>query len=400
MNPNNRGIQTPPRPAPARKPTPAPSHAPQRKEEIYVPMGFWIILATTLLLLLAMLITMTVLLCTANEPKPDVTPSGDKQTEQKDDNASTPVTPVRSAKTGITLPSATKAGTYVYSPATATDMSGNSRIGSQAAALIDVTNGRAVATKNGTQKIYPASMTKVMTLLVACENAKDPTALLTVTDAMVAKYATTDDASIAVAMQAGYQVTVEDALYMVIYKSDTYACWLLAEHIAGSEEAFVGMMNQRAASLGLSGTHFENCTGLYHDNHYTTCFDMAAIMAAAMNNEAATKVLTATQQYTADIYINGTKRSDLAVPMWSGWYTGRLEKYRYGEAGAKWAGNGSDIALVAGKTGYEDIPKYCFVTAGKNSETGTLFVCVQVGGASPRDSTDDTREIYQDYATY
>ena len=134
---------------------------------------------------------------------------------------------------------------------------------------------------------------------------------------------------------------------------------------------------------------------------------MAAIMAAAMNNEAATKVLTAKDQYTADIYINGKKNSALSVPMWSGWYTSRLEAYPYGAAAAKYAGNKSDIELIAGKTGYETIPTNCFVTAGRNDVTGTLFVCVQVGryeeshpAVNSKGSTDDTREIYQDYATY
>lgn len=275
---------------------------------------------------------------------------------------------------------------------------------SQAAALIDVTNGRAVAGKNGDERVYPASMTKVMTLLVAVEKATDPSALLTVTEAMVQKYKSSYNPgelgpSIAIEWKAGDQVTVETALYLVIYESDTYACWLLAEHIAGSEAAFVQMMNDRAASLGLSGTtHFENCTGLYHDNHYTTCFDMSIIMAAAMTNSAAKTVLMSTDLYSFDVYTNGVATSSASV--WSGWYTGRLEKYRYGAAAAYYAGNGSDIRLIAGKTGYETIPKYCFVTAGENDQTGTLFVCVQVGGASAKDSTDDTREIYQEFATY
>ena len=98
--------------------------------------------------------------------------------------------------------------------------------------------------------------------------------------------------------------------------------------------------------------------------------------------------------------------------MWSGWYTGRLEAYPYvsptsGKKAVKYAGNLSDIELIAGKTGYETIPMNCFVTAGKNDETGTLFVCVQVGriqetdtGVNAKTSTDDTREIYQRYATY
>ena len=91
--------------------------------------------------------------------------------------------------------------------------------------------------------------------------------------------------------------------------------------------------------------------------------------------------------------------------MWSGWYTGRLEKYRWGAAGAPWAGNGSDIKIISGKTGYEDIPTACFVTAATDTETGRNYVCVQVGRIDSNQgkidskiSTDDTRLMYQKYA--
>ena len=123
---------------------------------------------------------------------------------------------------------------------------------------------------------------------MACENAKDPNALLTVTDEMVKKYNASynaskeDGPSVAISWKSGYQVTMEDALHMIIYESDTYACWLVANSVAGSEEGFVALMNAKAKSLNIdTTTHFENVTGLYHDNHYTTCLDMAAIMAAA-----------------------------------------------------------------------------------------------------------------------
>ncbi|MBO7309779.1 MAG: D-alanyl-D-alanine carboxypeptidase, partial [Clostridia bacterium] len=204
-----------------------------------------------------------------------------------------PSTPVDSTvsgvgkKTSIVLPCATKEGVYLgVSNERTQDISADTAIKSGAAVLVDITDNVTVAGKNADARIYPASMTKVMTLLVACENAKDPNALLTVTKAMAEEYKkpTNQGASLAKAMAEGEQITVEDALYMVIYESDTMACWLLADYVAGGEAQFVQMMNQRATELGLTGTHFTNCTGLYNTEHYTTCRDMAAIMAAAMNN--------------------------------------------------------------------------------------------------------------------
>ncbi len=303
----------------------------------------------------------------------------------------------------LRLPSATASGSFLYS----TDgMATIDNITSAAAVLIDITDGKTVAAKNADVKIYPASMTKVMTLLVSCERAKNPNALLTVTPEMVEKYNNTQNegASIAFTWKEGNQVTVEQALNLIIYKSDTYACWLLAEHIAGSEEAFVALMNEKASSMGLTSTHFTNCTGLYNQDHYTTCREMAAIMAAVMNNSAASSVITKTEEYTLELYEGGQKTGE-SVSMWSGWYTGRLEKYRWGKAAAKYAGNGSDIAIIAGKTGYETVPTNCFVTAGEDSETGRKYVCVQVGrttaeqtSVNTKTSTDDTRLIYQKYA--
>ena len=310
-------------------------------------------------------------------------------------------------KTGIVLPCATKEGTYLgVSNERTQDISGDTAIKSGAAVLVDITDNVTVAGKNADTKIYPASMTKVMTLLVACENAKDPNALLTVTKAMAEEYKkpVNQGASIATAWEEGDQVTVEDALYLVIYESDTIACWLLADYVAGGEAAFVDMMNSKAVNdLKLTGTKFANCTGLYNTEHYTTCLDMAAIMAAAMNNDTAAKVLSRTEMYTVDVYTNGEKTD--SVDMYSGWYTGRLEKYKLSGTAPYYAGNGSDIMIVGGKTGYEDIPAYCYVTAGQDDTTGRRYVCVQVGRISDdqayvgeKQSTDDTRVIYQKYA--
>ena len=235
---------------------------------------------------------------------------GVKPNTQQPSTPAGSVTSGEGAKTGIKLPSVTPEGTYLsVSNDSTQDISGDTAIKSGAAVLVDITDNVTVASKNSDVKIYPASMTKVMTLLVACENAKDPNVLLTVTEEMAEKYksANNQGASIATAWKAGDQVTVEDALYLVIYKSDTYACWLLADYVAGGEAAFVQMMNQKASDMGLTGTKFTNCTGLFNSEHYTTCREMAAIMAAAMNNEAAAKVLMRTELYTVDVYTNGER---------------------------------------------------------------------------------------------
>ncbi len=308
------------------------------------------------------------------------------------------------AKTDITLPSSTPSGSYLGTTGSDyQDVSSDTSIKSTAIILVDITDNKAIAGRNADTKIYPASMTKVMTLLVACENAKNPNELLTVTPQMVEKYGKTDGASVAFTWKEGYQVTVEDALHLVIYESDTYACWLLADYVAGSEEAFVEKMNAKARELGCTATNFTNATGLYNKDHYTTCREMAAIMAAAMNNETATAVLTRKDLYTVDVYVGGEKTEEKG--MWSGWYTGRLEAHKLSGVAPKYVGGGSDVMITAGKTGYETLPTSCFVTAAENDVTGRRYVCVQVGrtestqsSVSSRTSTDDTRTIYRKYA--
>ena len=164
------------------------------------------------------------------------------------------------------------------------------------AILIDADAGLVVAEKNGSAKMYPASMTKVMTLLVACEHIADLNEKLEITQDIV-DYVKKEGASNC-GFKAGEQVTMLDLLYGLILPSGADAALALVRRIAGSEEQFVALMNQKAQQLGISATtHFTNCTGLYNDNHYSTAEDMAIIMRAASQNSVAATILT-TRSYT------------------------------------------------------------------------------------------------------
>ena len=164
------------------------------------------------------------------------------------------------------------------------------------AILVDADAGLVVAEKNGSAKMYPASMTKVMTLLVACEHITDLSEKLEITQDIV-DYVKKEGASNC-GFKAGEQVTMLDLLYGLILPSGADAALALVRRIAGSEEQFVALMNQKAQQLGISATtHFTNCTGLYNDNHYSTAEDMAIIMRAAAQNSVAAPILT-TRSYT------------------------------------------------------------------------------------------------------
>lgn len=164
------------------------------------------------------------------------------------------------------------------------------------AILVDADAGLVVAEKNGSAKMYPASMTKVMTLLVACEHIADLDEKVEITQDIV-DYVKKEGASNC-GFKAGEQVTMLDLLYGLILPSGADAALALVRRIAGSEEQFVALMNQKAQQLGISATtHFTNCTGLYNDNHYSTAEDMAIIMRAAAQNSVAATILT-TRSYT------------------------------------------------------------------------------------------------------
>lgn len=209
------------------------------------------------------------------------------------------------ATTAETAAAASSAGTQVVQGTDAmsttqgflrTAMTLKPEVNANFAILVDADAGLVVAEKNGSAKMYPASMTKVMTLLVACEHITDLNEKLEITQDIV-DYVKKEGASNC-GFKAGEQVTMQDLLYGLILPSGADAALALVRRIAGSEEQFVALMNQKAQQLGISATtHFTNCTGLYNDNHYSTAEDMAIIMRAASQNSVAATILT-TRSYT------------------------------------------------------------------------------------------------------
>ena len=242
-----------------------------------------------------------------------------------------------------------------------------------------------VVEKNADAKMYPASMTKVMTLIVACERVTDLDKKLEVT-AEIAKFAEDNDGSGA-GLKVGESYTVKDLLYLISYKSDTIASLLIAEHIAGSEAAFVDLMNQKVQSLGLTGTHFANCTGLYHAENYSTCRDIATIMAYALDNEMAFGVLSSYTGYKMTV-------GGVDCTFYSGWYSGR----------ARFADNPrlSTVTVKAAKTGYIDESGISLVSYAVGKD-GSKYINVIVGkpkgsGLTESMSTSEVKLIYNTYA--
>ena len=155
-----------------------------------------------------------------------------------------------------------------------------SDINSRSGILVRLSDGKVVAEKDADAKIYPASMTKIMTAVVGLENLTDQNDPIT-NDRDTYDRLYTEGASLA-GFGAGDEVKAIDILYGVMLPSGAECCVGLAQHLFGSEENFVAKMNEKAAELGMDSTHFVTCTGLHDENHYTTVYDIYLMLQEAM----------------------------------------------------------------------------------------------------------------------
>ena len=153
-------------------------------------------------------------------------------------------------------------------------------ISAESAIVMDVQSGTILYEKNMDKKQYPASITKIMTALIAIENSSLSE---TVTYSREAVTNLEINAS-NIEIKPGEKLSMEDSLYAILLMSANEACNGVAEHIAGGIDNFVKMMNARAKQLGCTNTHFANANGLWMKNHYTSAHDMAIISREAYRN--------------------------------------------------------------------------------------------------------------------
>lgn len=166
---------------------------------------------------------------------------------------------------------------YPVSGQASIDVSGNNAL------LLEQKTGRVLFEKNAHEKASIASITKIMTAIIAIESGKmDEKA----TASRKAIY--TEGSSIY--LEQGEKMTIKDLVYGLMLRSGNDAAIAISEHIGGSEEGFVHLMNEKAKWLGMTNTNFDNPHGLDSDNHYSTAYDMAILMQYAMQNEEFAKI--------------------------------------------------------------------------------------------------------------
>ena len=254
-----------------------------------------------------------------------------------------------------------------------------SNIVSNYAVFIDMESGEIIARKGETTRIVPASMTKVLTLLVAVENIDNLDDTFEITSD-ITDYCLKNDCSNA-GFEVGEVVTIRDLLYAAILPSGADGALGLAKYVAGSHEAFVGLMNAKLEELGIAGTaHFTNCVGIYDENHYCTVCDMAVIMQAAVKNKTCREVLSAHKYTTSE-----TEKHPEGIPL-SNWFLRRIEdKDTNGE-------------VLCGKTGYVGQSKHCAVSYGID-KGGREYICVTADAAGKWRCIEDHAYLYKEYST-
>ena len=155
----------------------------------------------------------------------------------------------------------------------------------KAAVLMDVDSGKVLMSMNADEKLYPASVTKIMTLLLVTE-ALD-SGKISLSDTVTASASAASKGGSQIWLKEGEQMTVDDLLKATAVYSANDACTALGELLAGSDEAFTAMINERAGQLGMKNTHFDNCTGLDDTTttHLTTAMDVAIMSRELLKHE-------------------------------------------------------------------------------------------------------------------
>ncbi len=241
--------------------------------------------------------------------------------------------------------------------------------------LYNVDTDTVVYSQNPDKRVFPASLTKIMVAILLVEkndNLKDLT--LTVSEEIYLRYRYSE--AVIAGFETGDTVNGYDLLAYTMVKSCADAAGIIAEYVAGSEAAFIDMMNAKARELGMTSTNFTNCHGLHDENHYSTARDMCILTKYAMQYSAITDTAKVARYETVDgITLAAT---NLLIDPTSGYY------YRY---------------ATGFKTGYTNEAGRCLASTA--SYEGMTYICIMLGCPPQEDSLEnryefiDTAELYR-----
>jgi D-alanyl-D-alanine carboxypeptidase (penicillin-binding protein 5/6) len=251
-------------------------------------------------------------------------------------------------------------------------------ITSKAALLMDYSTGKIIYALNEHEKLPPASVTKIMTLLLSMEAIHD--GKIKMDDKVVISEYAAGMGGTQVYLEPGETQRIEDLIRAVIIRSANDAAVALGEAISGSNEAFVKLMNDRAKSLGMENTHFSNASGLPTEDHYTTAYDIALMSRELLKYDELQKYLTS---YMEDILV-GKNKDDTQVMV----NTNRLIRDYEGTTGIK--------------TGSTNVAGYCISASAKRDNLH--LIAVILGGATGQIRFNEAKKLldygFANYESY
>lgn len=233
----------------------------------------------------------------------------------------------------------------------------------ESAVLMDYISGNVLFEKNPDKELPMASVTKLMTLLLSVDAIEQ--GKLSLSDTIVASEHAAGMGGSQIYLEPGEEMTVEEMLISIAVASANDASVAMAEQVAGSEEAFVEMMNQKVKELGLKHTHFANPTGLPAENHYTSAYDMAVILRENLKYPLFRKI--------SSIYEYDLRGGEFKL-----WNTNKLLKWYPG--------------TDAGKTGWTNEAKYCLASSAKKD--GMRLIAVVLGTPEPRSHFRESIKLF------
>ncbi|MGW8115154.1 D-alanyl-D-alanine carboxypeptidase family protein [Caproicibacterium sp. NSD3] len=250
---------------------------------------------------------------------------------------------------------------------------------SPCAILVRLSDKAVLMQKQSDEKIYPASLTKMVTAIVAIENLPNLQKKVELSSSIFQPLYNED------ASRAGFlpeeKVPAIDLLYGALLPSGAECCIGLANEISGSEQNFVEMMNQKAEQLGMKNTHFANSTGLQNESHYTTVKDLSILLTYALQNKTFREIFTSSSHSTA-----ATNKHQDGIT-----FTSTLSKSLKGHTFP-------DGEILGGKTGYTDEAGLCLASLARVD--GKEYILVTVGAKGDHETEqydiDDACEVYKE----
>lgn len=229
-------------------------------------------------------------------------------------------------------------------------------ITASSAGLFDINNKNTIYAKNVHEKLYPASLTKIMTALVALKHGTSDMMLTATANVKIL-----ESGAQVCGIKEGDRMTLDQALHLLLINSANDAAIMIAEEIAGSVEAFADMMNEEALALGATNTHFVNPHGLSDDNHYTTAYDMYLIMNEAVNYGLFNEIIHMDSYSTVYTDKNGASK-EISV-----------KSTNYFIQGTAKAPDG--ITVLGGKTGTTNAAGHCLILLSRDA-SGNPYISV------------------------